>query len=611
MDRFKIHKTIGDGAYGIVYKATTIKSGEIVAIKKMKKKFYSWDECMALKELKSLKKLTHSNIIKLKEVVKVNDDLHFVFEFLDKNLLQLYTEAREKGKNLTDHEIKSIVYQTAAGLAYMHKHGFFHRDMKPENILFHNDVVKIADFGLAREVRSRPPYTEYISTRWYRAPELLLKSTTYNSPIDIFALGCIMAELYMLAPLFNGSSEMDQLYKICSVLGTPTQKSWPEGSQLATKLGISFPQCNSVPLSTLMPNASSEAINLMQEMLRYDPHKRITAAQILQHPFFAGFIPPRGATAEETPVRGLQPISREQASRGLTGIERSTEHATHDILENKSPAPITPFEGYGSTNSREKSRELSYGPMRGLDKESKDILGYGSLPKEDNIGNFKKAGSFNQQNKPMFVNNSRQSIPQVPSGINTGIDTSLYGSTQTTQPYNPLEGRFANSTKLPSHNPLNPLVNPLGLNQKIQVGPHGYTTKLDTMVPPLNLNPNPSGKHLNQGTLDSLDFLTKNSNTHDQSGMGLGLHKPAANNNAYKFDANIYNFSNVKPAQPSGYQPKGLGPSRHGANDFGNYELKSNYGMGVGLGNGHMGEGQSTLTPTIVGGFEYIGRHKY
>jgi len=288
MDRYKIHKTVGDGSYGIVYKAANIQSGEVVAIKKMKKKFYSWDECMSLRELKSLKKLNHQNIIKLKEVIKVSDELNFVFEFLDENIYQLYTHVREQGKQMPESQIRSIIFQTATGLAYMHKNGFFHRDMKPENLMIHKDMVKIADFGLAREIRSRPPYTDYISTRWYRAPELLLKSTTYNSPVDIFALGCIMAELYMLGPLFNGSTEMDQIYKICSVLGTPSMSTWSEGHRLASQMGFNFPQFSPVPLSSLIPNASPEAIQLISEMLKYDASKRPTAQQVLQHPYFAG-----------------------------------------------------------------------------------------------------------------------------------------------------------------------------------------------------------------------------------------------------------------------------------------------------------------------------------
>jgi serine/threonine protein kinase len=97
----------------------------------------------------------------------------------------------------------------------MHKHGFFHRDLKPENLLINDGNVKICDFGLAREIRSRPPFTDYVSTRWYRAPEIILKANNYNSPVDIFALGCIMAELYLMSPLFCGSSEIDQLNKVC------------------------------------------------------------------------------------------------------------------------------------------------------------------------------------------------------------------------------------------------------------------------------------------------------------------------------------------------------------------------------------------------------------
>lgn len=112
------------------------------------------------------------------------------------------------------------------GLAFMHRHGFFHRDMKPENLLCCGpELVKIADFGLARETRSRPPYTDYVSTRWYRAPEVLLHSINYSTPIDLWAVGCIMAELYTFRPLFPGTSEIDQIFKICSVLGTPDKVS--------------------------------------------------------------------------------------------------------------------------------------------------------------------------------------------------------------------------------------------------------------------------------------------------------------------------------------------------------------------------------------------------
>lgn len=124
----------------------------------------------------------------------------------------------------------------------MHNQGFFHRDLKPENLLATKDLVKLADFGLAREIRSRPPFTDYVSTRWYRAPEVLLRSTAYNSPIDVFAVGCIMAELYTLRPLFAGSSEMDQLQKMCGILGTPRKAEWPEGFKLAESLKFAWPQ---------------------------------------------------------------------------------------------------------------------------------------------------------------------------------------------------------------------------------------------------------------------------------------------------------------------------------------------------------------------------------
>uniref|UniRef100_A0A8C0KKR9 non-specific serine/threonine protein kinase n=1 Tax=Canis lupus dingo TaxID=286419 RepID=A0A8C0KKR9_CANLU len=260
------------------------ESGELVAIKRMKRKFYSWDECMNLREVKSLKKLNHANVIKLKEVIRENDHLYFIFEYMKENLYQLM---KDRNKLFPESVIRNIMYQILQGLAFIHKHGFFHRDMKPENLLCMGpELVKIADFGLARELRSQPPYTDYVSTRWYRAPEVLLRSSVYSSPIDVWAVGSIMAELYTLRPLFPGTSEVDEIFKICQVLGTPKKSDWPEGYQLASSMNFRFPQCVPINLKTLIPNASNEAIQLMTEMLNWDPKKRPTASQALKHQYF-------------------------------------------------------------------------------------------------------------------------------------------------------------------------------------------------------------------------------------------------------------------------------------------------------------------------------------
>ena len=283
MERYKIIKSVGDGTYGVVFKATNTANGEICAIKKMKTKFKSWEECLSLREIKSLRKFSHNNIVKLKEAFRVNDELHLVFEYLEENVYQLI---KDKTDPLPEAQIRSIIYQVLSGLAYMHKHGFFHRDLKPENLMVTRDVCKITDFGLAREIRSRPPFTEYVSTRWYRAPEIVLRSTNYNSPVDIFALGCIMAELYMLRPLAPGSNENDQMLKFCSVLGTPSMSSWPEGYKLASQMNYRFPQAQPANFQALMPTASYDAIQLMLRMLAWDPQKRPTAAECLENPYF-------------------------------------------------------------------------------------------------------------------------------------------------------------------------------------------------------------------------------------------------------------------------------------------------------------------------------------
>ncbi|XP_037642238.1 serine/threonine-protein kinase MAK-like [Sebastes umbrosus] len=284
MNRYTTLKQLGDGTYGSVILGKSNDTGELVAIKRMKRKFYSWDECLNLREVKSLKKLNHANVVKLREVIRENDCLYFVFEYMKENLYQLM---KERNKLFPESDVRNMTFQILQGLSFIHKHGYFHRDMKPENLLCMGpELVKIADFGLAREIRSQPPYTDYVSTRWYRAPEVLLKSNSYSSPIDIWAVGCIMAELYTLRPLFPGNSEVDEIFKICQVLGTLKKSDWPEGYSLATSMNFRFPKYVPTSLRSLIPNASNEAITLMKDMLQWDPEKRPSAAQALRYPYF-------------------------------------------------------------------------------------------------------------------------------------------------------------------------------------------------------------------------------------------------------------------------------------------------------------------------------------
>jgi protein kinase len=286
MKRYEEIGLIDEGNFGIVTKCRDRETGEIVAVKKMKQRTATFDECLQMKEVKSLRKIKHDNVMRLLQVFRENDRFFLVFEFLpDGNLLQTM---RSHVGPFSEGEARFIVSQILEGLAFCHRQGFFHRDIKPENLLWNGSVLKIADFGLAREIRSRPPYTEYVSTRWYRAPEIALRHEFYNSPVDVWAAGCIMAELLTQRPLFQGTSETDQVFKICSVLGTPGPAHWPEGVKLATRLGIRLPQTATAPLAAIIPGASPDALDLLKELLQLDPAKRVSAAQALQHPWFRG-----------------------------------------------------------------------------------------------------------------------------------------------------------------------------------------------------------------------------------------------------------------------------------------------------------------------------------
>ncbi|XP_012269283.2 serine/threonine-protein kinase dyf-5 [Athalia rosae] len=397
MNRYITLNQLGDGTYGSVVLGQRIDTGEKVAIKRMKRKYYSWEEAMNLREVKSLKKLSHANVVKLKEVIRENDILYFIFEYMKENLYQLM---KDRDKLFPEPVIRNMVFQVLQGLAFMHKHGFFHRDMKPENLLCMGpELIKIADFGLAREIRSRPPYTDYVSTRWYRAPEVLLHSTTYNSPIDIWAVGCIMAELYTFRPLFPGNSEIDEIFKICSVMGTPDKDDWPEGYQLAAAMNFKFPNFSPMSLSKLIPNAGQEAVTLMEEMLRWNPVQRPTAQQSLRYRYFqvGG---PRQISSKKMAVGSQQELVLNKvnlptsiiAANGGYNQSETINTVVQTRLQEKVPVqqPVMPLyarnnnsninNNNNSNNNNNNNRKREKNPIKWEEDEFADLLGGKILP---------------------------------------------------------------------------------------------------------------------------------------------------------------------------------------------------------------------------------------
>lgn len=302
--------------------------------------------------------------------------------------------------------------------------------MKPENILAKDGRMVIADFGLAREIRSRPPYTEYVSTRWYRSPEVVLNQSNYSSPIDMWALGAIFSELVTLDPLFPGQSEIDQIHKICTVLGPPTADSptpsaplggmigakqyytpetsqhldarfirgggsWPDGIKLASAMSFRFPQIDPPPLSDFIPEAPVEGLQLISDMLRFDPSKRPTASEALKHPWFADLeedVTP--VMAAEIPARSF-PRGNDVTTRRIEPIKSSTSYyptpgdnlreyqVSPPLTTNYFPSPMTTDDGgdfgnlqkqvYGHQEqggNHRKDVDTSYRPKYDWDQQS-------------------------------------------------------------------------------------------------------------------------------------------------------------------------------------------------------------------------------------------------
>jgi len=285
IERYQKLEKIGEGTYGVVYKAKDKISQDIIALKKIR--LEQEDEGVpstAIREISLLKEIQHPNVVQLRDIVHGDQKLNLIFEYLDQDLKKYMDVA---GVPLAPAIVKSNLYQMLNGLAYCHAHRVVHRDLKPQNLLIDkNGILKLADFGLARAF-SLPmrTYTHEVVTLWYRAPEILLGQRQYSTPVDIWSVGCIFAEMAQRRPLFAGDSEIDQIFKIFRVLGTPKESTWPGVSNLPD-FKTTFPKWQATSLSKHAPLLDSNGVDLLSQMVCYDPEARISALDALSHPYF-------------------------------------------------------------------------------------------------------------------------------------------------------------------------------------------------------------------------------------------------------------------------------------------------------------------------------------
>ncbi|CAL8098921.1 unnamed protein product [Calicophoron daubneyi] len=288
----KISK-LGEGAYGIVFKCRDVTTGQLVAIKQ----FTSSDDDpairkIAMREIRMLKRLKHPNLVNLIEVFRKRKHLNLVFQYLDHSLLN---EMEMRPRRMDKTKIKKIMWQLLLGTDFCHQSNCIHRDIKPENILINkNNEVKLCDFGFARFLTGpEGVYTDYVATRWYRSPELLVGDTQYGPPVDVWAIGCVFAELLTNAPLWPGSSDLDQLYLITKNLGELHPRHRRIFEQSKYFAGIQVPVANPIePLEkrfTDQPNGlTQKELDFLLSCVRMDPSERWTCAELLKHPYFGG-----------------------------------------------------------------------------------------------------------------------------------------------------------------------------------------------------------------------------------------------------------------------------------------------------------------------------------
>ena len=285
LEKYEKIEKVGEGTYGVVYKCRIKGTNDYVALKKIR--LENGDEGIpstSIREISILKQLHHPNIVYLMNLIHGEKKLYLVFEFMEhdlKKFLEMYNSP------LPSELVKNYLYQILIAINFCHSKRILHRDLKPQNLLIDKDgIIKLADFGLARSFGIPiKTLTHEILTLWYRAPEILLGQKEYSTPVDIWSIGLIFYEMAHKRPLFCGDCEIDQIFKIFQMFGTPNENTWPGVSKLP-EFKLTFPRFKGKGLNTYNKNIDNVGLDLLNKMIQIDPSKRISAKQALKHPYF-------------------------------------------------------------------------------------------------------------------------------------------------------------------------------------------------------------------------------------------------------------------------------------------------------------------------------------
>ncbi|KAH6562098.1 hypothetical protein BASA50_004168 [Batrachochytrium salamandrivorans] len=357
--RYKLIRELGQGAYGVVCAATDTTTGKDVAIKKVHNVFQK--PILAKRALREIKLLTHfaghENITSILDMEIADftsfNEIYITQELMEADMHQIIRSEQP----LTDAHYQYFIYQICRGLKYIHSANVLHRDLKPGNLLVNADCeLKICDFGLARglmDTQDAGFMTEYVATRWYRAPEIMLAFRNYTKAIDMWSVGCIFAELLGSKPLFKGRDYVDQLNQILSVLGTPDDVTLSRiGSERAQLYIRSLPKMKKVPWINLYPKATPVAVDLLEKLLSFDPALRITVEEALAHPYLEAY-----HDSED------EPIHPSPCDFSFESIE-SIEDIKHIIAAEALHFKNTALPNHGLTDNHARPRETLPGPTR-------------------------------------------------------------------------------------------------------------------------------------------------------------------------------------------------------------------------------------------------------